>query len=212
MSHRARSGLFVAEGTSDQPLAELIESLFCERGVELSLSQPPFELLSGVAKDVRSRVQAGLDLMHDPVDLLVVHRDADNAGHTARLNEIRGAVVELSGGAALVPIIPVRMTEAWLLLDEAAIRKVAENPTGRARLGLPKIHEVESVADPKALLRDCILAAAEVTGRRRDRVRARFNEHRRQLLWMLDPTGPIRRLSSWQRLVNDVDLAVKDWR
>ncbi|MGC4805646.1 hypothetical protein [Micromonospora sp. DT233] len=51
MSRPARSGLFVAEGTSDQPLAELIESLFCERGIELRLSRPAFERLTGVGKD-----------------------------------------------------------------------------------------------------------------------------------------------------------------
>jgi hypothetical protein len=87
---------------------------------------------------------------------------------------------------------------------------VAE-PTGRTRLGLPKPHEVESIADPKVLLRDCILAAADVTGRRRERIKARFNEHRRHLLATLDPSGPVRRLRSWQRLVDEVDLVAKGW-
>ncbi|MFC8847609.1 MULTISPECIES: hypothetical protein [unclassified Micromonospora] len=212
MSRHARSGLFVAEGTSDQPLAELVESLFCERGIELSLSQPAFERLTGVGKDVKSRVRAGLELTHGPVDLIVVHRDADSAGYAARLREIKTAVAQVSPEAALVPIIPVRMTEAWLLLDEAAIRKVAENPTGRARLGLPKIHEVESVANPKMLLHDYILAAADVSGRRRERIKARFNDHRRHLLATLDPAGPVRRLSGWQRLLDQVDLVVKGWQ
>ncbi|MER6592051.1 hypothetical protein ABT214_09390 [Micromonospora purpureochromogenes] len=196
MSDRTYSGLFIAEGSSDQPLAEHIELLFYERGVDVKLSHPAFERLPKVGKDVGSRVESGIKLMDGDADLIVVHRDADNAGHQARLNEIRTAVGTL-------------MTEAWLLLDEAAIRQVAGNPRGRMNLGLPKLHEVESTADPKRLLRECILRAAEVTGRRRETVKGRFDEHRRQLLSRLDRSGPVRRLDSWNRLVNEIDHVVK---
>ncbi|MEV0154558.1 hypothetical protein AB0H57_12565 [Micromonospora sp. NPDC050686] len=211
MSDRARSGLFVAEGSSDQPLADIVELLFFERGVEVNLSHPSFELLPKVGKDVRSRVTAGLELAGGTVDVIVVHRDADNAGYQARLREIRAATTPVSAGSALVPIIPVRMTEAWLLLDEAAIRQVAGNPRGRVSLGLPRAHEVESIADPKAKLRECLVRAADVTGKRRERVNGRFNEHRRQLFSWLDRSGPVTRLTGWQRVVDEVDTVVKLW-
>ncbi|WP_089157310.1 DUF4276 family protein [Micromonospora sp. NBS 11-29] len=213
MSSRVFSGLFIAEGSSDQPLAEHIQLLFYERGVELTLSSPEFERLpSRVSKDVGSRMAAGLALTHGPVDLIVVHRDADNAGYPARLQEITKAHAATSRDAALIPVIPVRMTEAWLLLDEAAIRQVAGNPRGRTNLGLPKVHEVESIRDPKTRLADCILRAADETGRRRDVVKARFNEHRRQLLARLELSGPLCRLESWNRLTHDVDQVVKGWK
>jgi hypothetical protein len=51
-----------------------------------------------------------------------------------------------------VPVIPIRMTEAWLLLDEAEIRRVAGSPNGKVSLGLPKAKDVESIPDPKAQL------------------------------------------------------------
>jgi hypothetical protein len=212
MTDRSYSGLFVAEGTSDEPLAEHIELLFLCHGVSVSLSRPDFSRLPKVAKDVGARVRAGLTLAGGPVDLIVVHRDADNAGRHARQQEIESAVQPLAGPAELVPVIPVRMTEAWLLLDEAAIRQVAGNPRGRARLGLPKPHQAESIADPKEVLRDCLLKAAEVTGRRRDVVAKRFNQHRRQLFERLDPAGAIAHLDSWRCLVTDVDTVVKRWR
>ncbi|MBB5115391.1 DUF4276 family protein [Micromonospora echinospora] len=213
MSSRTYSGLFIAEGSSDQPLAEHIQLLFYERGVELMLSSPEFERLSSkVTKDVESRIAAGLALNHDPVDLIVVHRDADNAGYQTRLHEITTAYAATPSQAALIPVIPVRMTEAWLLLDETAIRQVAGNPRGRTNLGLPKVHEVESISDPKARLADCILRAADETGRRRDVVKARFNEHRRQLLDRLEPSGPLGRLESWKRLTHAVDQVVKGWK
>ncbi|WFE67159.1 DUF4276 family protein [Micromonospora sp. WMMD714] len=211
MRQRSYSGLFVAEGSSDAPLAELIESLFLERGIEVRLSQPDFSLLGKVHKDVRSRVAAGLRLVGAPVDLVVVHRDADNAGHDARLREITGAIGSLDVASALIPVIPVRMTEAWLLLDETTIRLVAGNPTGRMGLTLPKRHEVEALADPKEMLRTCLLAASGETGRRREAVRKRFNQHRRQLLQLLDPSGPVARLDSWKRLREDIDRIAARW-
>ncbi|MFI7549720.1 hypothetical protein ACIBQ2_08225 [Micromonospora sediminimaris] len=211
MTTRTYSGLFVPEGTSDGPLAAHIERLFFDMGCTVSLSRPPFERLPRVDRDVASRVRAGLELVDGPVDVIVVHRDADNAGQHARRQEIESAVRSLGATADLVPVIPVRMTEAWLLLDEAAIRHVAGNPRGRARLHLPRPHEVESRADPKSILRACLLAASEESGRRRDAVARRFNEHRRQLLERLDPNGPVIRLDSWCSLVADIDAVVKRW-
>jgi hypothetical protein len=211
MTEPSYSGLFIAEGSSDLPLADIVESLFFTEGVALRLSKPDFAMLGKVRKDVRSRVTAGLKLARGPVDLIVVHRDADNAGHHARRDEITTALRDVTGSAALIPIIPVKMTEAWLLLDEALIRQVAGNPRGRMPLGLPKAHEVESLADPKAKLQSCLLTAAEATGRRHETVKKRFNEHRRQLLERLDITGPVSTLRSWQRLVDDVTRVVEAW-
>ncbi|MEC3974636.1 hypothetical protein [Amycolatopsis sp. H20-H5] len=73
-------GLFVAEGTSDEPLARIVEELFRARGMDLRLTSPPFAQLPRVPKDVKSRVAAGVRLMQQQVDLVVVHRDADNVG------------------------------------------------------------------------------------------------------------------------------------
>lgn len=111
----------------------------------------------------------------------------------------------------LVPIIPVRMTEAWLLLDELAIRTVAGNPGGRTALSLPKHHEVERVHDPKSLLRQALLDAASVTGRRRVRLDNRFSENRRQLLERLDPHGSVTQLSSWSSLIESVSDVTSSW-
>ncbi|MEU6023682.1 hypothetical protein [Micromonospora sp. NPDC047134] len=212
MTTHTLSGLFVPEGTSDGPLAAHIERLFFYKGCPVTLTTPDFPRLSGVDRDVASRVRAGLELVGDTVDVIVVHRDADNAGEHARRLEIESAVRSLGVSTELVPVIPVRMTEAWLLLDEAAIRHVAGNPRGRARLNLPRPHEVESRADPKSILRASLLTASEESGRRREAVARRFNEHRKQLLERLDPAGPVLRLDSWARMVAAIDEVVKRWK
>lgn len=202
------NGLFVSEGTSDGPLAEIVTSLFMQRGVPVRLSTPDFEYLDKVKKDVESRLIAGAQLVNGSLDLIVVHRDADSVGSAARRKEIEQAATPLDSRFVL-PVIPIRMTEAWLLLDEGSIRRVAGNPRGRAPLPLPKVHEVERVADPKSLLQQCLLEAADHSGRRRDKVAKRFPQHRRQLLERLDCTGPVTGLSSWQQLVNDIEQVVR---
>ncbi|WP_080042371.1 DUF4276 family protein [[Actinomadura] parvosata] len=203
------TGIFVAEGSSDAPLAGIVESLFAARGVALRLSAPDFERLGKVSKDVASRVEAGIRLMGGlQPDVVVVHRDADNAGMEARQQEVREAVKRVGYTNACVPVIPIRMTEAWLLLDEQAIRHVAGNPRGRAGLGLPKVHEVEALSDPKSYLRQCILKAAEVTGRRRESVAKRFPQHRRQLLDRLNCNGEVVRLDGWRALLESVEEVV----
>lgn len=208
MTTHSYTGLFVAEGSSDLPLANIVESLFLDRGVSVRLSTPDFALLPKVAKDVKSRIVSGLELVRGSVDVVVVHRDSDNVDPNLRREEIERAVADAGARSMTVPVIPVRMTEAWLLLDEIAIRQVAGNPRGKVDLCLPKAAEVERKSDPKKLLQECLLAAAEVTGRRRDKVATRFGHHRRQLLERLDISGPVATLESWRTLVADVEAVV----
>jgi hypothetical protein len=208
MTRRLRTGLFLAEGSSDAPLADIIETLFLERNVQLSLTRPDFALLPKVRKDVASRLDASMRMLAGTVDVVVVHRDADGAGPQARRQEIEAAARRSQVGRLLVPVIPVRMTEAWLLLDEGAIRMVAGNPSGRSALSLPKLHEAERLSDPKSTLQRALADAASVTGRRRERLDRRFSENRRQLLERLDLRGPVSGLPSWCDLLKAVDAAV----
>ncbi|MGL5857367.1 MAG: hypothetical protein ACRC35_02990, partial [Angustibacter sp.] len=85
---------------------------------------------------------------------------------------------------------------------------VAGNPKSRSTLDLPGPREVERCADPKRVLREAISQAANVTGRRRERLGRRFTLHRRQLLQELDIHGPVSQLDAWQHLVHSVDDAV----
>jgi Domain of unknown function (DUF4276) len=205
---RTFNGLFIAEGSSDMPIADIVERMFFDKGVSVYLRKPDFGLLGRVPKDVQSRLKAGEELSDGAVDFVVVHRDADNAGYEARREEIQGALQSLAGNPLCVPVIPIRMTEAWILLDEAAIRLTAGNPRGRTSLKLPRLHEIETCPNPKQLLAAALLEAADVSGRRRERLSKRFNQHRKQLLERLDTSGPVNQLSSWQKLVKDIDAVV----
>jgi hypothetical protein len=142
-------------------------------------------------------------------ELVVCHRDTDNTSVAERKAEMVAAVGRVGIDAALVAVVPVRMTEAWLLLDEDAIRIVAGNPRGRVDLGLPKLNEIERIADPKSVLRAAILKASQTTGRRRERWDKRFGSNRRQLIQRIDLDGPIQEIASWQSLVIEVETAAR---
>ena len=87
-------------------------------------------------------------MMLYPCDLLFVHRDAEKESYDFRRQQVEAAV----DGGHHVPVIPVRMSEAWLLHEEAAIRRGSGNPVGRTALELPQPKDVEALVDDYAPL------------------------------------------------------------
>ena len=90
-------------------------------------------------------------------------------------------------------IIPITMSEAWLLSNESAIRLAGGNPYSRCQLNLPKLSETERIADPKHTLFEQLRVASELTGRRlrkfdRNRARAQVAEY-------IDDFSPLRALT-----------------
>lgn len=161
------------------------------------------------------KVKQGLDLSAEP-DLLFIQRDADHhlntpaAGAARRYEEITIAVQSLNHDGPYVRIIPVRMTEAWLLLNECEIRRVAGKPSGRDDLDLPAVQNIENIADPKRLLEDILLRAGSPKGiRRKKNFKNNFGEHRRQLIENLPVGGPLDSLDSWVRFRDDTIAALQ---
>jgi hypothetical protein len=199
--------LFLGEGTSDDGIADHIEIIAADRGVEVTITNPELGRLNHVGHALPDKLAAVRDLGGE-YDLVAVHRDADAVGRQARVDEIASAIHAHMPQVAHVPIVPVRMTEAWLLVDERAIRRVAGNPNGRCALGLPNVRRIESLPDPKAELKRVLSTASELTGRKLERFNRRFSENRRQLLRRLDANGPVTSLSSWQAFVREVEEAL----
>lgn len=87
---------------------------------------------------------------------LIVHADADAPTREDALAHriepgwqlVREAENQIC--RALLPIIPVRMTEAWMMADVEAFRQVVGTDLPADQLGFPnQPHEVESIQDPK---------------------------------------------------------------
>ena len=194
--------LLVCEGATDRPLASHIQRLLFAFGRQYA----DFEI-STVGRTLACKVQNGLKLS-PYFDLLFVHRDADNIGWESRRSEIEHAVRESLFQEPSVPVIPVRMTEAWLLLDEMAIRRAVRKPDGRRPLVLPTPNEVERRANPRDILNAALLDASEMRGRRRIGLRQELPTLRRNLLETLPVGGPLEQLESWRRFRDDALAAL----
>lgn len=194
-----RCGL-IGEGSSDRCpthplqwlLAQLTEAELALTWIELGQVRTHGTL--------RGKVEAAGRLAR--VDLLFIHRDADGTGGAPRYDEISAA----AQGAPHVAVVPVRMTEAWLLLDEGAIRHAAGAPAGRAPLNLPGPRRLEALADPKETLHTAILEASGLTGRRRDKLNVSRAAH--DVARLTDDWSPLRQLPAFSRLEQDTRRAL----
>jgi len=152
-----------------------------------------------------ARVEKALELF--PCDLLIVHRDAETQEYEQRFSEIDSAIRET--GYMLdrtVRIVPVRMQEAWFLPFESAIRRAAGRPTGRARLNIPKLADIESVPDPKALLHQLLRTAAEVSGRRLQRFD--INAAASRVAELVEDFSPLCALPAFARFESELKTAL----
>jgi hypothetical protein len=201
--------LFTGEGTSDDGLVPHVEAVAALVGRSVSVTAPDFGRLgSAHCHSVPDKLRTVREF-GDDYDLIIVHRDADGTPAQERKEEIAKAVAAEWPGHPHIAVVPVRMLEAWLLLDETSIRRVAENPNGRTKLSLPKGAAVEKIADPKKLLKDTLATASGYTGRRLAGFQKRFPHHRHTLLERLDPDGPVSQLPSWKAFVDDLKAAVQ---
>ncbi|MHC5543626.1 hypothetical protein ACYOEI_35830 [Singulisphaera rosea] len=139
-----------------------------------------------------------------------VHRDAENQPAERRREEIERAMASIV--APEVPpaicVIPVRMTEAWLLFDEGAIRKAAGNPNGKVPLALPRMSRIEHEPDPKEVLTRILREASELKGRHLRK--PSMIGQARLVSRYLDNFKPLRQPSAFQALEADLSRLVKE--
>jgi hypothetical protein len=129
--------------------------------------------------------------------------------HARRVDEIESAVAGINLSSALVPVVPVRMQEAWLLIDVQSLRTAAGNPNGRVSLQMPPIDDLESIANPKALLHGLLLEASELTGRRRQKLKPSVMAMR--LGELIQDYSPLRSLHAFREAEAAVQAATACW-
>lgn len=192
----------LAEGPSDESLLPILLWLWRQHRPKDELIEAQFVdpgSINVAGRRLADQLQPACDLY--PCDVLFVHRDADRESPDTRSNQIGDAIQDaFVGGIAprAVCVIPVRMTEAWMLFHEPALRKAADNPNGQQPLDLPKSSEIEQLPDPKKILRDLLRVASGWPPHRLRRFRA--DRAARLVTQFIEDFSPLRRLSAFCRL------------
>ena len=198
----------LADGSSDRALLPILTWLLRQScgAIPIEAEFADLRRLPHPPKKLSERIHWSVDLY--PCDLLFVHRDAESAPIEKRESEIRKALKESSveDSIRVVCVVPVRMQEAWLLIDEAALRKAAGNPNGTQLLAMPDVQRLEELADPKQLISDLLRQASELQGRRLERFNWRSSAHR--VAEMIDDFSPLYGLAAFQRLAAEVERVV----
>lgn len=195
----------VSDGSSDRALLPILTWLMHQHIAECPI-QPEWADLSGLRQrptTLAEKIQRSLFLY--PCDILFIHRDAERQPREDRVVEIEEAIsiaAQFTSCPPLVCVVPVRMQEAWLLFDEAAVRRAAGNPHGRERLELPSLADVENLPDPKQILHDVLRTASGLHGRRRLSLPVHRYVHR--VADLIEDYSPLRRLPAFRALESDV--------
>ena len=205
MSHQTLRWTLLGDGSSDESLQPIITWTLVKLLPSGSHLEPGFVSHTDLGERLRRAQQ------EFPSDLFFVHRDAEKERAEQRLSEIEKATATISQLPPTVPIIPVRMTEAWLLIDEGAIRMAADNPNGRRVLSLPGIAKLEALPDPKDVLDQCLMTANDSQGRRHHKFKRSLPFRRRRVSQLIRDFRPLRSLSAFRRFEQDTRVAIESW-
>src|SRR5258708_392710 len=191
----------VTDGPSDVVLVRILEWLTAQlTATEIEIRGPDLRGLRQKPQGLSGRLVLATRLY--PCRLLFVHRDAENQDPELRREEVLAANTT---GCDHVCIVPVRMQEAWLLHNEAALREAADHPSGTNPLDLPPLGRWERLPDPKATLYQALRTASGATGRRAKHFKPSRAAHR--LAELITDWSPLRLLPAFERLETDIRTA-----
>jgi len=210
----------VADGSSDSLLKPILEWLLDQHlpaGSTLNLQVPEWGLLPDrvSVKTLPEKLLAARLFFTAPI--YFIHRDVEKDGTwEKRSQEIDQAIQRVfkSQPPPYVRVIPVQMTETWLLHNEEAIREAAENPGGRDYLPLPPLNELENKKHVKTLLLNILRDASGLSGRKLQKFEAyeRRRLHRLAALQQEKGFAVLRALPAFQALEQEVIALVTTWQ
>lgn len=174
----------ICDGGTDRALIPIINWAIHRLDPGVEILEPDFRKRQG-------SLQAFLQKHESNAMLIFVHRDSEKETRSERLREFEG--VDRQG---VVPLIPVRMTEAWLLFDSLAIARAADAPG--ASVVVPSLGSIETLPDPKALLEELLLeAAGNPTGRKRKMFKRRIVSRRVSVASLISDYAPLEQLPAF---------------
>jgi hypothetical protein len=197
----------IADGSSDAILLTIVKWLLDDLYPNISNEglYADFRNQPNPPKRIQDKVQRAKKIY--PYNLLLIHRDAE----TNDLDSIQQRKTEVASNLLIqenttVIIVPVKMMETWLLIDEQAIKKAAGNRNYQTDMNLPRLKDLERHPNPKTLLHDLLKNASGLKGRNLDK----FNPHQAVHLVAenIEDFSALRQLSAFQILEADIRNAV----
>lgn len=160
----------IADGSSDKALMNIIKWILDDLFPKIPnkgtygdfrmLQKPPRK------DEVYKQIQYAQN--YYPFDILFYHRDAESNSNTIieeRIAEIKGQL-DAEFNQKIVCVVPVKMMESWLLIDEMAIKKAAGNKNYNNPINLPQINRLETIRDPKEVLHNLLKQVSGLKSRR----------------------------------------------
>lgn len=202
----------IGDGSSDKALLPVINWLlndlypnlpivdsFAEFG---HLPKPPAK------KDIAEQIECAAK--YYPFDILFYHRDAEE--NTDRIidkrkEEILGAAANAHSSHSIVCVVPVVMTETWLLIDENAIKKAAGNRNFSGELRLPPVQILEQKTNTKSTLYDLLKVAKNTNKRSLQKFKPDYAVH--LVAEFISDFSPLRQLRSFRALEQDLKAAIE---
>lgn len=201
----------IGDGSSDKVLIPVINWLINDLYPELPTSgifadfgrikNPPTK------GDIKGQVKFAAHFY--PFDILIYHRDAESNSNdiiNIRKSEILSLITEADYHQRIVCVVPIVMTEAWLLIDQNAIKKAAGNRNYPGILNLPSIPLLEQQNDPKELL-FCLLRTAK-NAKKRELYKFNPNAAVHWVAEYISDFSSLRQLRSFQQFELDLTEAI----
>jgi hypothetical protein len=192
----------LADGSSDRALTNIINWLFNDLIPYVPI-QSQFADLTRLPESPQNdrmdlKILKAIEVY--PCDILFVHRDSektDKETFDLRCKEIDENFEKAEiNDIKLVKIIPVRMTETWLLIDTDAIKLASGNRYGKMNLRLPNNNQLENLAESKTTLHSLIKQASGRKGRRLDKLNVRQAVH--LVAENISDFSPLRKLNAFK--------------
>jgi hypothetical protein len=171
---------YVTEGKTDQRFLENIirktfEDVAFECEGEIEVYDPVYLKSKNLEKFVDDIVSSAGEALRRGINVLCVHVDADDVDDkSVRENKIGPAlraIKELPPEEAckiLVAIIPIQMSESWMLADKELLKSEIGTDKSNQELGIDK--NPEAVADAKFVIKRALDIAQAHLPRRRRRI------------------------------------------
>jgi hypothetical protein len=209
-------GLFAEDASDQQFLQRIIFRAVHQKAVEIHKGAVEVQDAFVRGAEFKSEHRAervfeafGEFLNQGAIDLLFIHADGDTNPKRALTERIAPCIARIgqeqfAAAFAVVPVIPVRMTEAWALSDPTALQSVLGTTLSPSDLGLADhiLRSLETFADPKALLKEVMQRSGAQKSRRREYSIPRGLADRIDL-------AILRKLSSFSRFEEHMEQALR---